>query len=156
MYYKIQIEPNNAEISAIEFTTNPSASGDDEVKASKITGFAFKMNSDDESIERDQQARCEMRLRGRIDQYSCEKTQKLAEWSLKTENFFAKVTVELVVGNDQPKTIRTYIFDRMFCVDYSEDFGDYDTAASASNKADSGCFELFMAQGPDNNQHNIF
>lgn len=143
MDYHVIIEPADSE--KIEFTT--ASTGNDPANDhdhDHIQKFEFKMNSlNDGALERDQNARCEMRLEGVIDDHNRETTGKLADWAMRTRNLYATVTVELTASNDASMTLRRYIFDKMFCVDYEETYENSDTDGS-----DAGKFTLFMAQGP--------
>ncbi|MBR0283577.1 MAG: hypothetical protein IJQ81_18610 [Oscillibacter sp.] len=146
MDYHVIIEPSGSE--KIEFATsaNDGASNDSAVQGD-IQSFRFKMNSlNDDALERDQHARCEMRLEGEINDHTREKTGKLADWAMRVKNLYATVTVEVIAFNDSTTgtTLRSYVFDKMFCVDYEEIYADNGTEKGS----DTGQFKLFMAQGP--------
>ena len=120
MEYHITIEPSDSE--KLEFVTSAGEDSNDNTTQRDIQSFQFKMNSlNDDALERDQHARCEMRLEGEIDDGNREKTGKLADWAMRVKNLYATVTVEVSATNDKSKTtLRTYVFDKMFCVDYEE------------------------------------
>lgn len=147
MDYHVIIEPSGSE--KIEFFPAANADGADDKNVSQggITSFTFKMNSlNDNAIERDQHARCEMTLTGEINEDNREKTGKLAEWAMRSQNLYAVVTVEVTAHNETEKgvTMRSYMFDKMFCVDYEEVY----EGGGTSSGSDTGKFTLFMAQGP--------
>ena len=126
----------------------------------EIRGFSFKMNSlDDNAKERDKNARCEMKLRGLINDNNREMTKILADWSLKTKNLFATVEVEVSTSNntEEKNVLRRYVFDKMFCVDYIESFDDYRPVNENGEayEGEAGIFELFMAQSPTHTEPAI-
>lgn len=111
----------------------------------KITKLIVKLNSlDNDSRERDRDARFEITIEGTIDDVSSDEVCKIAKWSGEKENVFRNVDIT-VFDPSNGKTYRNYSFDKIFCVDYAESF--------VENK---GNFVLYMVQSPNKNKSDIF
>lgn len=124
MLYEITIEGNET----IEFTM-------ENVLSNKITDVEFKSNTiDDDTLEHDSNARCEFVIKGKIDEKSNVEVLKIAKWSIEKEDVHRKLKIKVYDQNNK-KVLRTYIFDRIFCIDYSEKLCGNDLT-----------FELYAAQ----------
>lgn len=138
-HYKITIKGKKT----IEFSCQQDNKND------VITGVEFKFNSSDETKERDRYGRVELRIYGKFDDTpeSLSQIDELAKWSLSKDDIYREVTIVATTsgGNDEEggNFTRSYHFDKIFCVDYSERLG-----AAAENDEVGLEFELFMAQAP--------
>ena len=135
-HYDIKIKGTQDTIT-FEYEKSESENGS---KVDAINGVSFKFNSDDETKERDRNGRVEIVINGHFDDRieTLANIQKLSEWSRSREDVYREVTIEITtIGDITNKFKRILHFDKMFCVDYTEEYGE--------NKL---LFELFMAQAP--------
>lgn len=112
----------------------------------KITEIEFKMNSiDDNSPTRDRGARCEIRIKGTIDDASYKETIKLMQWAVSKKDNLRVVKIIVRDESKDDQLMRTYELDNMFCVDCEETW-----------KENKGFFSIFIAQAPNEKQTDIF
>jgi hypothetical protein len=135
LYYNVQIIGSKDEISFISSKSDDNATNNND----SIKEVIFKFNSDDDSKERDRNARIELRIKGSAETQEFYKNMtKLANWSKETSDVYRTVKIEIftIENTDAEGNIRrTFEFDSMFCLDYQETFCE-----------DGVSFDLFIAQ----------
>ena len=119
----------------------------DEESDDTIQGVEFLFNSDDNSRDRDKNARVELRITGRFNDNpdTLKALVRLGKWSLKKTGVYRTVQITAETDEDSNQNfIRTYKFDKMFCLDYKE-----------SIEAEGLTFEVFLAQHPQHSTCDI-
>ena len=119
----------------IKFT--PNDNNDD-----PITGVEFVYNSDDKSLDHDKNARVEVTIKGKFNSNTdtLKAITALANWAIQRTDVYREVEITASTtegdGTEAENFVRSYKFDRMFCIDYKEKINDQGIFV----------FELFMAQ----------
>ncbi|MDO5150472.1 MAG: hypothetical protein Q4D76_13925 [Oscillospiraceae bacterium] len=117
----------------------------DSEKSKTITGFSFKSNSlEDNSIERDRNARCEFTFYGEITPVNNYDLGEIANLSIKSSDVYVQLDVDVINEDDGTKIYRRLSFDKVFFVDYTESFDN--------NKSS---FEIQLAQSPLGKKQDI-
>ena len=140
-HYDITIK-GTQDVIVFEYEKNESQTSS---KSDAIQGVNFKFNSDDETKERDRNGRVEIIINGKFDDRpeTLVNIQKLSEWSRSREDVYREVTIDITTIGGVNNFKRTLHFDKMFCIDYTEQYG------KEGGSDDYGLsFELFMAQAP--------
>lgn len=137
-HYTVTIKGSNEEI---KFETNKDQNAND-----PITGVKFMFNSDDATKQRDRNGRIEIVINGKFNdrEDTFNEIRKLSDWAKSNKDVYREVTIEMETFDNIPgkNFKRTYSFDQMFCIDYSE------TSGSINNEKEGIEFEIFMAQAP--------
>ena len=140
--YKLSIK-NNSEV--IELSTAQQNGKPD------ITKVTFKMNTlDDDTRNRADSVRGELKIEGIITADNRDNTKMLAKWAMDSDRKTLYREVEVVIYDGENCTgdvLRRYQMNSMFVIDYDERFGD---------DSDSGRFELFIAQKEGNEKKEVF
>lgn len=106
-----------------------------------ITGVDFMFNSDDNTRDRDKNGRVEFKVYGKFNDAkdTFKSIGALANWAKSKKDIYRTVTISIRTkeGELGDNFIRTFRFDKVFCIDYTEQFRDSELT-----------FELFMAQAP--------
>lgn len=143
--YDVKIESADGEIVFNKDTDNEGAA---------ISKVFFKMNTlNDDTLNRDSSARCELIIEGEINKYTKEETMKLTKWAMTGSGeslLYRKVTVVIYTDNNREEVLREYKLDKMFCIDYDENFGE------EKEKNESGKFILHIAQREGNHTKDVF
>ncbi len=124
---------------------------EEEGLSEKITQCVYKLDTvDDNTLDRDTNARCTFEIHGIIDVKSADITLKLAKWSKEKKSVYRKLEIEVYDdGNDGGENkLRYYEFDRIFCIDYTEEWG-------LKDQKNDNRFTLYLAQGPNWTTRNI-
>ena len=121
-------------------------------KNEAIKGVEFRFNSDDNGTEYDIDGRVEIVIKGRFDgrEETFKAIKQLSDWATSTINdAYREVEISMTTSDNDENTgnfKRTYCFDKMFCIKYSESSGNaIDNSSKGGNKG-SFEFTLFMAQ----------
>lgn len=115
-----------------------------------IESVLFKLNTiDDDTLERDNGTRCEFTIEGKIDEKSHNEVKKIAKWAVSKNDVHRDIEITVIDENNSgnpevPEKYRVYKFDRIFCIDFSEEYSKND------NK-----FRLFMAQSQNHSKQII-
>lgn len=91
-------------------------------------------------------ARNEFIFEGKIDKNNYQMLQKVAEWAISTSNVYREIEIVVKDENNGNMEMRRFVFDEVFCIDYSEIYGNTD--GSGANNSSPCKFKLFMAQNP--------
>lgn len=132
--YNVTIKSSKDEIKFISDSDN----GNEAIKFVKFEYVSF-----DTTMGHDKNSRVEITIGGDFDNRldTLNSIKQLADWvKHKTDNY-CTITVEMItrdMSNDAGNFKRTYIFDQMFCINYSETASDGKTLH----------FELKAAQSP--------
>lgn len=116
-----------------------------------ITKVVFKMNTlDDNTRNRADSVRGELKIEGIITPDNRDNTKMLAKWAMDADRKTLYRDVEVIVYdgiNCTGDILRRYQMSSMFVIDYDEQFG---------SDSDSGTFELFIAQKEGNEKKEVF
>lgn len=122
-----------------------------------ITEVSFKINTlDDNTRNRADAVRGELKISGVITPENRDITKLLAKWAIDADRKTLYRNVEIVVYDSKNCTgdvLRRYQLTNMFVIDYEENFGG---DASDSGDSDSGTFFLFIAQKEGNEKKEVF
>jgi hypothetical protein len=148
MDFRYEVTITDSKNNTIEFKF------DEENKNDAITGVRFGFNSDDATRERDRNGRIEITVFGKFD--GTDKTltaiKGTADWAKSKDDVYREVTIVLKTeeNSGSENFVRTYHFDKMFCIDYYEN-----TGIAIENGDTVGLeFRLFMAQAPTYKKHD--
>ncbi len=105
-----------------------------------ITDLQYKLNSlDPTSVERGT-ARAEFYIKGNITPDNYKELTMISEWSFRKKDHYMILTIGCIDADritGEPAICRTFKFDCIFCIQYSEKYNDNEKT-----------FELVMAQSP--------
>ena len=125
-----------------------------------ITGAEFKMNTlNDETVNRPDEVRVELKIYGNITEQDREETLKLTKWSMDANRKTLYRDVELTVYSNQNctgDTLRVYQFSSMFVIDYQESFTKLRGEDKSSQDGDMGTFLLFIAQKAGSEEKHVY
>lgn len=122
-------------------------------EGASISKVIFKMNTlNDDSLNRDSAVRCELIIEGTITQDNKDETLKLTKWSMigSGEGIYRKVTVIVYTDDSRDEVLRQYTVDKMFCIDYDEEFSE------DVKQNEAGKFILHIAQREGNHSKDVF
>ena len=143
--YDVKIESADGEIVFNKDTDNEGAA---------ISKVFFKMNTlNDDTLNRDSAVRCELIIEGQINKDTKEETMKLTKWAMTGSGeslLYRKVTVVIYTDDNREEVLRQYTVDKMFCIDYDENFGE------KQDQNESGKFILHIAQREGNHNKDVF
>lgn len=150
-FYNLKIETTDGEEPIIlDENTTTINSGD----AEAISSVHFKMNTlNDDTLNRSSAVRCEMVIKGQINNATKDETLKLANWAKirgGENKLYRKVTVEVFTDKERGTELREYEVDKMFCIDYDEEFIYED------RNQEEGTFTLYIAQKEGTHTTNVF
>ena len=140
----------NVKIESVDGAINFDEGTDKE--GNSISKVTFKMNTlNDDTLNRDSAVRCELEIEGLITKQNKEETMKLAKWSMLNSGdaLYRKVTVTVYTDGGREEVLREYTVEKMFCIDYDEQFSD-----GVQNEA--GKFTLHIAQREGNHSKDVF
>lgn len=128
-------------------------SEDKDHEGSAISKVTFKMNTlDDDTLNRDSAVRCELFIEGVINKNTREETMKLTKWSMAGSGeslIYRKVTVTVYTDGGREEMLRQYTVDKMFCVDYDEEFFE-------DGNKEAGKFILHIAQREGSHTKDVY
>lgn len=107
-----------------------------------VSGVTFKIDTIEEDVkDRSENVVNKVVITGDIKTESKDQTRMLALWSLdkKREKVYREMAITLRLGGE---TLRTYHMNKVFCIDYTEEF--------KSKDGNSNIFTLVVAQRKDN------